>query len=82
MKVEVRLESLGDEKASEATVSFWYYDPSEDVTEGQDLVEIVTDKATFNVAAPASGKLVEITAGEGHSVKAGDLLGVIEAKER
>ncbi len=81
MKVEVKLEDLGDEKAAEATVSFWYYDPGEDVPAGEDLVEIVTDKATFNVTSPVAGKLIEITAAEGQSVKAGDRLGLIETGE-
>jgi pyruvate dehydrogenase E2 component (dihydrolipoamide acetyltransferase) len=81
MRHEVRLENLGDEKAAEATVSFWYFDAGEQVSEGQDLVEIVTDKATFNVTAPASGTLTEVVAGEGQAVKPGDLLGVMEAGE-
>ncbi len=81
MKVEVRLEDLGDDKAEEGTLSFWYFDEGEKVEEGADLVEIVTDKATFNVTAPASGKLVEATAKEGHAVKPGDLLGIVETGE-
>lgn len=81
MKFEVRLENLG-EGADEATVSFWYYDPGEEVSEGEDLAEIVTDKATFNVPAPVTGRLAEIVAKEGFAVKRGDLLGTIETKER
>ena len=81
MKVEVRLEDLGDDKAEEGTLSFWYFDEGEEVDQDADLVEIVTDKATFNVTAPTSGKLVEVTAKEGHAVKPGDLLGMIETGE-
>ena len=80
MKVEIRLPELGDDKDLEASVSFWYFDPGEAVKEGDDLLEVVTDKAAFNVPAPASGKVIEITTGEGAVVKAGDLLGAIEAE--
>ena len=82
MRVEVRLEDLGKEdKAVDATVSFWYYDTGEKVKQGDDLVELVTDKATYNVAAPVSGVLSEVLAGEGQVVKPGDLLGVMETGE-
>ena len=81
MRVEVRLEDLGSDKVIEATISFWYFDAGEEVPKGEDLVEVVTDKATYNVAAPAGGTLKEIAAAEGQVVKPGDLLGVIESKE-
>jgi len=81
MKVEVRLPEMGDDKNLEASVSFWYYDTGESVKEGEDLLEVVTDKATFNVPAPRAGKLVSVVANEGETVKANDLLGVIEAEE-
>ncbi len=78
MKVEVKLPALGDSDATEASVSFWYFDEGEEVCEGDDLLEVLTDKAAFNVPAPASGKLVEASAGEGQAVKVGDVLGHIE----
>ena len=81
MRFEVRLEDLGSDKVAEATVSFWYYDAGEEVKKGEDLVELVTDKATYNVAAPVAGVLSEILAGEGQVVKPGDLLGVMETGE-
>ena len=81
MKVEVRLPELGDDKNLEASVSFWYFDADETVKEGEDLLEVVTDKATFNVPAPCAGKLASVVAGEGETVKANDLLGVIETEE-
>jgi len=80
MKVEIRLPALGDDKNLEANVSFWYFDAGEKVKQGEDLLEVVTDKATFNVPAPAAGKLASISAGEGEVVKADDLLGFIETE--
>ena len=61
-----------------AKVSFWHFDLGEEVSEGDDLVEVLTDKATFNVPAPASGKLKNILAKEGQEVKVGDVIATIE----
>jgi 2-oxoglutarate dehydrogenase E2 component (dihydrolipoamide succinyltransferase) len=82
MRLEVKLPELGDSEASEATVSFWYFDAGERVGEGDDMVELLTDKAAFNVPAPASGTLVQISAEEGQTVKVGEALGYIETEER
>lgn len=65
----------GVEKAS---VSYWHKNIGDSVKEGDDLVELVTDKATFNMSSPASGVLKEIAASEGSEVKVGDVLGRIE----
>ena len=76
--MEVKLPELGEDAGDSAKVSFWYYDVGEKVEEGEDLVEMVTDKATFNVPAPVSGDLKEILVGEGDEAKVGDVLAVIE----
>jgi pyruvate/2-oxoglutarate dehydrogenase complex dihydrolipoamide acyltransferase (E2) component len=39
---------------------------------------MVTDKATFNVPAPATGVLKEVTATEGDKVQVGSVMAVIE----
>jgi pyruvate/2-oxoglutarate dehydrogenase complex dihydrolipoamide acyltransferase (E2) component len=79
MKTEIKVPELGDD-VTEATVSFWYFDEGEKVDEGADLVELLTDKAAFNVAAPAGGTLVKIDAGEGDKVAVGDAIGAIETE--
>jgi len=78
MRHEVRLPELGEDAGNEATVSYFYFDVGEEVKEGDDLVEMVTDKATFNVPSPVSGKLAEIRASEEQVVKIGEVLAVIE----
>ncbi len=75
--IHVYLPELG-ENASKATISYWYFEVGATVTEGSDLVEVATDKATFNVPAPCSGTLTEITAKEGDVVLAGGVLAAIE----
>jgi pyruvate/2-oxoglutarate dehydrogenase complex dihydrolipoamide acyltransferase (E2) component len=75
--VKVYLPELG-EGITKATISYWYVEEGAMVTEGSELVEISTDKATFNVPAPCSGSLKEIAAHEGDVVEIGSLLAVIE----
>lgn len=74
---KVYLPDLG-ENITKATISYWYFEEGADVVEGTDLVEIATDKATFNVPAPISGTLVEIMAHEGDVINVGEVLAAIE----
>ena len=48
------------------------------VKEGEDLVELVTDKATFNLPAPAAGILKEVLVNEGDEAAVGQVLARIE----
>lgn len=66
------------EGVDKASISFWFKRPGEDVKTGEDLVELVTDKATFKMPSPASGKLKEILVSEGDSAKVGQAIAVIE----
>jgi len=75
--IHVYLPDMG-ENITKATVSYWYFESGAAVTEGSDLVEVATDKATFNVPAPCSGTLIEISAHEGDVVHSGDVLAAIE----
>jgi pyruvate/2-oxoglutarate dehydrogenase complex dihydrolipoamide acyltransferase (E2) component len=78
---EVRLPDLGEDAGDEAVVSVWHFEEGDEVEEGDDLVEMTTDKATFNVPCPASGILSEIVAEEGETVREGEVLAVLEEEE-
>jgi len=78
MRIEAPLPDLGEDAGDEATIAFWYFETGDDVAEGDDLVEMVTDKATFQVPSPAAGKLAEILAQEGDKVKVGQVMAVLE----
>lgn len=71
------LPELG-EGIKKATVSYWYFKVGEKVSEKDDLVELTTDKATFNLPSPSSGIISEIIIGEGETVDVGAVLGVID----
>ncbi|MBL7069412.1 MAG: biotin/lipoyl-binding protein [Candidatus Omnitrophica bacterium] len=73
----VTLPELG-EGIKSAVVSFWHVDKENRVGEGDDIVEMATDKATFNVPSPVAGTIREIMFQEGDTVQVGDTLAVIE----
>ena len=81
MHIEVTVPDPGEDGPKEASVSFWMFEVGDQVSEGEDLVELVTDKASYTVPAPASGRLVEVRAGEGDKVTPGYVLAVIESHE-
>lgn len=81
MRVEVELPEVESDNGDEATVSFWYVEEDEEVEEGEDLVEMITDKTTFNINAPVSGRLVEILVQEGDVVKVGDTMALLETED-
>ncbi|TRZ53292.1 MAG: biotin/lipoyl-binding protein [Dehalococcoidia bacterium] len=78
---EVRLPELA-EGVDKAVVSFWHKDIGETVLKEDDLVEMLTDKATFNVPAPVSGRLSSKNAEEGQEIKVGDIMAYIEEESK
>ena len=71
------LPELG-EGIEKATIACWHYRIGEHINQDEDLLEVVTDKATFNICASKSGQLKEIRFKEGQEAKIGDILAVIE----
>lgn len=75
---EVKLPDLGEDAGDEAIVSLWHFEEGDEIHEADDLVEMTTDKATFNVPSPVSGILTEIVADEGETIEVGEVLAVLE----
>ena len=74
---KVILPELG-EGITKATVSYWHFEVGSQVKEGEDLVELATDKATFNLPSPCSGTVTEIFFSDGDDVPVGETLATIE----
>ena len=70
------LPELG-EGIEEATVSFWMCEEGDNINKGDDVIEMLTDKATFNVPAPVSGVLKDILVKEGDTIKVGQKIAEI-----
>ncbi len=78
MTTEVKVPML-PESVSDATVSVWHKKAGDQVTMGENIVDLETDKVMLEVPAPADGILKEIRSPEGSSVKASDVIAVIES---
>ncbi|MFA5088390.1 MAG: biotin/lipoyl-containing protein [Candidatus Omnitrophota bacterium] len=74
---EILLPELG-EGTEKATVASWYFQVGEKVQAGDDVVELVTDKASFNVPVDFSGTIKKILVAPGQDAKVGDVLAVVE----
>lgn len=66
------------EGITKATVACWHAKAGESVRSGDDLVELVTDKAVFNVSAEKDGIIKEIVIAEGKEAAIGTTLAFIE----
>lgn len=75
MHAPIVLPELG---AAPAVLSVWFAEPGDEVYEGDRLVEVLVRGATFDVPAPATGRLVEKCAWPNDPVKPGQVLGMVE----
>ena len=76
MTKEIRVPALG-ESVTEATIAKWFKNLGDTVKADEPMVELETDKVTVEVPAPASGKLMIISAPTGTTVNVGAVLGAI-----
>ena len=74
---KVILPELG-EGIEKATVSFWFFKEGDTVKERDDLVELTTDKAAFNLPSPCAGTITQILFHEGDPINVGEVLALIE----
>ena len=77
--VDVTIPPLS-ESVAEATMLGWRKQPGDAVVQDETLFEIETDKVVFEVPAPASGVLSEITATDGDSVVSGQKVASIDTE--
>lgn len=66
---------------SEGTVVQWFKREGEKVEKGEPVVEVLSDKVTYEVEAPASGIIRKIMAEEGVDVPVAETLAVITAPD-
>lgn len=71
------LPELGD-GIKKAVVACWHVKNGQEVNVGDEIVEVVTDKASFCVEAPVKGKITSMTKLQGAEANVGEILGVIE----
>jgi pyruvate/2-oxoglutarate dehydrogenase complex dihydrolipoamide acyltransferase (E2) component len=74
--IEVRLPDLGE--VGEVVIVAWLKKEGETVAAGDELVEVETEKTTFVVDAPQTGRLARIAKRENETARLNDLLAEIE----
>ena len=77
MATEIKLPMLGENVDSGVVVNVLVSEGDE-VTEGQPVIELETEKATVEVPASASGRVKEISVKEGATIKVGQVILILE----
>ena len=76
-RFEFKLPDIG-EGVTEGEIVNWIVHVGDTVKESQDMVEVMTDKATVTIGAPRAGKVVEIRGQTGDVVPVGSVLVVFD----
>ncbi|WP_417382122.1 2-oxoglutarate dehydrogenase complex dihydrolipoyllysine-residue succinyltransferase [Gimesia sp.] len=81
MSVEIKVPSVG-ESISEVQIGAWHAAEGKWVAQDSEIVELETDKATFDVPAPLDGIIIEILKKTGEMAAVGEVIGYLEEAER
>ena len=76
-KFEFKLPDIG-EGVTEGEIVNWLAGVGDSVKEDQDMVEVMTDKATVTIGAPKAGKIAELKGEVGDVVPVGQVLVVLD----
>jgi 2-oxoglutarate dehydrogenase E2 component (dihydrolipoamide succinyltransferase) len=75
--IEVKVPQLS-ESVSEATLLTWHKHVGEAVSEGENLIDVETDKVVLELPASKSGVLAKIIKGDGEKVTSNELIAQID----
>lgn len=75
----IRMPDVG-EGVVEAEIVAWHVKVGDIVEEDQDLLDVMTDKATVEIPSPVSGKVVEVHGAEGDTVAVGTEIVILETE--
>src|SRR5688572_741262 len=76
-RLEFKLPDIG-EGVTEGEIVSWLVKVGDAVTENQDMVEVMTDKATVTIGSPKAGMIAELRGKEGDTVPVGQVLVVLD----
>lgn len=74
---DILVPDLG-EGIEKAVVACWHVQKGDRVNADDDIVELVTDKASFNISAGSSGQVRDIQVEEGEEARIGAVLAIID----
>src|SRR5688572_29786472 len=76
-KFEFKLPDIG-EGVTEGEIVGWLIKQGDSVAEDQEMVEVMTDKATVTIGAPKAGKVLELRGAVGDVIPVGEVLVVLD----
>ena len=76
-QIEIRVPQLS-ESVSEATLLSWHKQPGEAVAEGENLIDVETDKVVLELPAPRSGVLVKTLKQNGEKVVSNEVIAFLD----
>jgi 2-oxoisovalerate dehydrogenase E2 component (dihydrolipoyl transacylase) len=79
-RVPFRLPDIG-EGIAEAEIVTWHVQVGDMVEEDQPIADMMTDKATVEMAAPVTGRIVELAGHVGDNIPIGSTLAVFETED-
>lgn len=77
MKIELKVPEFG-ESVTEVHIGTWRRRQGDHVDRDEELVDLETDKATMELAAPSSGVIAEILKNAGEVAKVGEVIAYID----
>ena len=81
MKIDVTIPELA-ESVTEAIIGDWLKKPGEFVEEGEQLVDVETDKVILEITAPETGELASIAKYKNEQVQSNDVIAVINTNKK
>lgn len=73
--IDLVVPEFAEEDDEKLQVVKWLFHEGDAVEEGDELVELLTDKATFTLPAPEKGTLEKILITEGQEIVVGEVIG-------
>lgn len=77
MKFEFEFPDVG-EGIHEGVITKWLVKEGDEVSEGQSIVEVETDKVTTEIPSPRSGKILDLKANKGDTINVGSVFVTIQ----
>ena len=78
-RFEFKLPDIG-EGIAEAEIVAWHVKVGDTIAEDQQIADMMTDKATVEMASPVAGKVMELAGEVGDQIPIGSVLAVIETE--
>ena len=79
MQLEIKVPQLS-ESVTEATLLEWHKQPGEVVKEGENLIDVETDKVVLELPAPKDGVLVKIIKQGGEKVGSNEVIALLDTE--